>query len=194
MDTPNHTTTKTCRVCGLLKPITEYYRQTNGNPSSECKSCCIARSKKYQTENADKVRENHRRWREENAEHYSQYHRDWRANNPELSRELTQRYAKTDKGVLSRRASKTNRNAKMRASGGRVTSHDVEQARISQTDKKGRVRCWWCGRAITKWHIDHRIPIAKGGKHEPGNLCLACPKCNMSKQDKLPSEWAGRLL
>jgi hypothetical protein len=35
------------------------------------------------------------------------------------------------------------------------------------------------------FHIDHIIPIAKGGKRHPSNLQVICPHCNQTKKDKL---------
>lgn len=37
----------------------------------------------------------------------------------------------------------------------------------------------------TKAHIDHIIPISKGGHSEPSNLQVLCRTCNLSKSDKL---------
>lgn len=56
--------------------------------------------------------------------------------------------------------------------------------------------CWWCGSALDpdNYHVDHRIPLARSGSNAPENLCITCPTCNLSKGDKLPQEWNGRLL
>jgi 5-methylcytosine-specific restriction endonuclease McrA len=36
-----------------------------------------------------------------------------------------------------------------------------------------------------KFHIDHIIPVSKGGKHELSNLQLAHPLCNLRKGAKV---------
>lgn len=46
--------------------------------------------------------------------------------------------------------------------------------------------CFYCGDFESGYHIDHHIPISRGGPHEPWNLRVACPRCNMSKSQKLP--------
>lgn len=105
------------------------------------------------------------RWREKS--------RLRRLNNPEAERAKTHRY----------RARK--RNAK-----GSYTAQDIHLIRENQRNK-----CWWCGKSLEGgYHIDHRIPLARGGSNDPSNLVLTCAPCNLSKQDKLPSEWGGRLL
>lgn len=49
-------------------------------------------------------------------------------------------------------------------------------------------RCAYCHRE-RELHMDHVVPIAKGGRHAIGNLLPACQKCNSSKRDRLFSEW-----
>lgn len=35
------------------------------------------------------------------------------------------------------------------------------------------------------WHVDHFIPLAKGGTNDIENLVLSCARCNVEKRDKL---------
>lgn len=54
------------------------------------------------------------------------------------------------------------------------------------------LRCYLCGEDVGeggKFHIEHRIPLGRGGKHAPWNLGIACPGCNHSKRDKTPWEY-----
>lgn len=32
-----------------------------------------------------------------------------------------------------------------------------------------------------RWHVDHVVPVARGGRDEIGNLVLACARCNIRK-------------
>jgi 5-methylcytosine-specific restriction endonuclease McrA len=56
---------------------------------------------------------------------------------------------------------------------------------------KQRNCCYWCSRLLTvPYHVDHVIPLARGGTNGPDNLVCACPHCNLSKGDKMPyTEW-----
>ena len=35
------------------------------------------------------------------------------------------------------------------------------------------------------WHVDHIVPVAKGGKHCEENLQITHPLCNLRKSSKL---------
>jgi 5-methylcytosine-specific restriction endonuclease McrA len=54
--------------------------------------------------------------------------------------------------------------------------------------------CYYCGVKITQEqvHVDHIVPVSKGGPHIPGNLCTSCERCNLSKKDKLLGTWKQR--
>jgi len=56
--------------------------------------------------------------------------------------------------------------------------------------EEARVRCYLCGRLIPKGHrhVDHIIPLSKGGAHRPSNLAVACDRCNQVKSDKMPEK------
>ena len=55
-------------------------------------------------------------------------------------------------------------------------------------DRDGE-RCAYCGTTEAQFHIDHIHPVAKGGTNDPSNLTIACAPCNMSKGERLLSEW-----
>lgn len=55
--------------------------------------------------------------------------------------------------------------------------------------------CQICGKRMRDGvglHIDHIIPVAKGGKSVPSNLQVLCSKCNGSKSDRMPVQGRGR--
>jgi len=49
--------------------------------------------------------------------------------------------------------------------------------------------CAVCKNKLTKYEIDHIIPLAKGGDHADSNLQLLCPSCNRSKAAKHPVDF-----
>jgi len=42
-------------------------------------------------------------------------------------------------------------------------------------------RCAYCRDQLDRYHIDHKIPVARGGTNEIENLHLTCGRCNMRK-------------
>lgn len=202
---PDSTTLKRCTKCGEEKPRDQFNsdRTKKDGLYSSCKTCASAqakqfridnpehvleRSKRYRIKHAEKHRAYQRRYRLEHPDYYTEYLRKWAAENKDKVREYRKRTSTKERYKEIRRI----RQARVRA-GGSFTLADVEDLKKNQTDSSGRIRCWWCKRPIDKWHIDHVIPIARGGSNTAGNLCLACPRCNHSKSARLPSEWAGRL-
>lgn len=61
-----------------------------------------------------------------------------------------------------------------------------------------RWKCAICRVGVRRsYHVDHIMPIAKGGAHEPRNLQLLCKTCNLRKSAKDPITYMqelGRLL
>lgn len=51
-------------------------------------------------------------------------------------------------------------------------------------------RCAYCGRhPRKKIHMDHVIPLVRGGRHAIGNVLPACEACNLSKSGRLLVDW-----
>ena len=69
--------------------------------------------------------------------------------------------------------------------------------------------CFYCGKraiegeppkkkedkilAMMWLHIDHYIPLAKGGKDDESNFVLACNVCNSKKRAMLPEDFINKL-
>ena len=78
--------------------------------------------------------------------------------------------------------------------GGALSRDIVERLKALQ-----RGMCAGCGCNLSKsgQHIDHIVPLAKGGANTDDNVQLLCPPCNLAKNAKHPIDWAqenGRLL
>lgn len=63
---------------------------------------------------------------------------------------------------------------------------DWQRVRRVIWERDGGV-CMKCGKKLDKrnFHVDHIIPLAKGGAEwDLNNLELSCPECNLTKGDK----------
>ena len=72
---------------------------------------------------------------------------------------------------------------------GTLTEDDITGLWARQKGK-----CHWCSCALgtfdkAGWHIDHRVPLSRGGTNEARNIVLACDVCNQAKSTKLPEDF-----
>jgi len=172
--------TLTCRRCGLPKPATD--RHFRKNPQSRygldalCKPCVFIMGKASKQANLE-ARNAYTAW-------YSETHK-------EEIKERSKRWYQ-DGGKETVKANTRNRRARLRQAEGTHTAKDI-QAQYQR--QKGK--CYYCHEHVgRKYHVDHVIPVSRGGSNDPSNLVIACHSCNESKNDRLPHEWArgGRLL
>jgi len=111
-------------------------------------------------------------WRKNHREERAIYQKTWQKNNPDKCRARDHR-----------------RRARKLAAGGNLTEADIQRQGDCQ-----RWRCWWCGEDCKEInHIDHLVPLAKGGHNRPSNIVISCPTCNLKKHDKMPHEFIERL-
>ncbi len=131
------------------------------------------KASEWRRANPDKARQNNRSWREKNITRVKGNVRKWHENNPESVKASHH----------ARRARKT---------GGRFTKADILDLLESQLRKCANCRV----DLAPGYHIDHIMPLFRGGLNVAGNLQLLCSKCNLRKGSKDPYEWAqenGRL-
>lgn len=55
--------------------------------------------------------------------------------------------------------------------------------------KRDGARCAYCGDEAGPFHLDHRVPWARGGETTAANLSVACAPCNLAKGARTPEEW-----
>ena len=60
-----------------------------------------------------------------------------------------------------------------------------------ECDEFGFVICFYCNTKIlsTDCHLEHKVPISRGGDNSSDNLVLACAPCNLSKGTKTHVEF-----
>lgn len=206
--------TKTCTKCNIEKPLFDFYKHSTGKygTMSACKMCMSKDKKQYDHENKEIVTERNRIYRQDNKERIyeqkkqyiqtnkkqiSERKKRWYEANKSYVAEQKKLYAETPKGKAVARANNHNRRAQKLNNGGKHTGAEI----LALFELQSGV-CPYCKAKLykngnNKYHIDHIMPLSKGGSNSIENLQLLCPTCNLSKHDKLPEEFAqqhGKLL
>lgn len=133
----------------------------------------VARVTEWRRNNPEKLSEHRRRYHAKHRDKVNAKGRRWRQRFPEKERAKAQR----------RRAREAN------APG----QHSARDIRVQFKSQHGK--CWWCDKPLgDSYHVDHRVPLNRGGSNAASNLCIACADCNLAKGAKMPHEWNGRLL
>lgn len=200
----DHTPLKRCSKCGNEFPsTTQFFNRNKSRPDNLqywCRKCQRVGSKisddKHREEKRRKGREYQRKIHEadpgmnhrvyvQRRQKYIASNLRWRANNPEKVRAIARKGSKKNWARVYAQNSK--RRARKMGAGGQHTPADIRRIYKAQKGK-----CYWCGVKVGKtYHVDHVIPLARGGTDGPENLVIACPDCNRHKHDKLPHEWSG---
>lgn len=111
-------------------------------------------------------------YEENNKETLAKSRKKWLEANPHKAREYWQR-----------------RYARMKNIQGELSASDIAEKYAYQNGE-----CLFCGIKFgIHYHVDHILPVSRGGTHEKDNIQLLCPACNMSKSDKTNEEFLAYL-
>ncbi len=121
------------------------------------------RRKSYLERNAQKIATREKQYREKNRDLVLARQKSWRQRNPEAFKQYNN---------LRRARRLANKSYK-------VTTKEI----LKLLSKP----CLYCG--FKSEHIDHVLPLSRGGSHSIGNLVGACAQCNLSKLNKTVMEW-----
>ena len=182
---------KRCTECGEVKQTSEFYKcnKVKSGLKANCKQCDRNRAKRYRLDNPEKTKAAVSSWRARNTEHERQYRADnadrirancarWASENPEMLKANQARYRGQNRNKRKNREH-IRRTKKSDSSARLVTERDLAKMLMKP--------CIYCGAQSA--HIDHIIPLSRGGTHSIGNLAPACQWCNLSKNSKYIMEW-----
>lgn len=154
-------------------------RYTSGGSCVECLAIFSASEGKkqydavYYRENWDRIRARGKVYNEANREQRVIQAKRWRKENPEKRKAIIRNYS------ARRRAREAN---------------GISTAELHAWTAGQKKVCYWCGsKCARSFHVDHYVPLSKGGAHEADNLVIACPTCNVRKNAKDPYEFANNL-
>lgn len=121
-------------------------------------------------------------YREKNRLILAEKRRQYYEKNSDKCRELTRRWGK--KNLAAYRNYHHNRRVRLIGAGGTLSKGLSENLLVLQ---KGKCGC--CKSKLDEFHMDHIIPLSKGGKNSDENIQLLCPKCNLKKGAKHPVDF-----
>jgi len=163
---PERRVRKECEICGAILMIKESHKDIEGR---YCSRACMAIG--YRERLAGEMNPNYQDGRSQDKEYQNEWSRKWRAAHPE-------RVQHWNRQVRAARRKAT----------GTFTKDDVAYHWRQQDG-----RCVYCGATLNNdYHIDHIIPLSRGGTNFVGNIQLLCPTCNMRKGTMLSIEFKIR--
>lgn len=193
---------KICSKCKRGKGIEHYCKDKTRKDGLHpwCDSCRKARWGEYYKNNTEKIllriqnqrdgsrenvrninRKSYAKHKEKRHAHQKLYYSD---NSDSINSKVKERRLKNP-GYWR---SWDNKRTKLLKTIGTHSRKDVEKQLIIQNGK-----CWYCGSLLgVKYHVDHYIPISRGGSNNPDNIVISCIYCNLSKGNKLPCEFMER--
>lgn len=198
---------KVCAACRQSKPVAEFHKNSRMSDGvrSSCKPCTKAINQ------ASIARHREKRLAEKRADYMR------RKDAPEFKarRKAHQKATKAEKAEYDRKRHLANRKAvaerarawiKANPERRRVIVFNYDSRRRSwiRGGVSGRViaawleaqdrRCHWCAVDCSDdFHIDHIIPLSRGGEHELHNMAVSCPSCNLRKNAKMPEQFLAEL-
>lgn len=172
-----HGHTRECTTCRSVYPATlEYFHQDKGGKwglTARCKPCGRARAAAYQRANPETNKARYRRWIAANPERARAIYHKSVSNNRERNR------------ALSRASDARRRQAINPSPDNTWTAEEVKQM---YDDQRGL--CAYCETPLFgTYHIEHMIPVSRGGANTWDNLAVSCPTCNIRKHNKTAEEF-----
>lgn len=184
---------KCCHKCGLAFPATtEYFRKDASKKDGLtyfCRACMYKRDKENRPGSRNGTKHTWPRGvpmpREEKLK------RMRKASRASYRKYKDQRLAQS--AVYRKQHPEIYREAWRRHKAQKLAAQIEPSILINAALKRNKHVCYWCGcrLPITGWHVDHVVPLTRGGGHSASNVVKSCVRCNTSKSDKMPYEWTG---
>lgn len=149
--------------------------------TTHCIECNRMHYKKYYDADPDKFKSRHSTYVEKNSTVVSEYQHSYYVENKQKYRDACNRYRVTERGRIKMFCVNTKRRDALKTAG-EFTNIEWKHT-VDAFDRK----CAYCGDV---WeHIDHIVPLSKGGTNTIDNVAPACAQCNLSKNAAYLEEW-----
>jgi 5-methylcytosine-specific restriction endonuclease McrA len=157
--------------------------------------------KRYCGRNREERREYSRKWYSENKEVHKEYGYKWAKENRDKTREIWQRYKKRHPDRVAAHSNRWKKNNPIKVKIMACNSEAKRRARMEGTsahlnqEQQAIVKCFYDQaqrlqkRLGIKFHVDHIIPLSKGGMHIPTNLQVLPASINVRKHAREIFRW-----
>jgi len=148
-----------------------------------CRTCRKVWDNSYRLRHSENIAVRKLEWFERNKNKHSEYSKRYKENNPDAYRKAKKKYRQNNPDKERewdhrKRALKRNQLGDWKAS--------YEQVLF----KNQNGLCFYCRCDISKgYHIEHMIPLSRGGMHDLKNIVLSCPDCNLRKGTQTAEEF-----
>jgi len=140
----------------------------------------------YYKNNKDRMNFLQKQYYNENKEHLQKMNKKYVENNKETIKKYKKEWNSSIGGKLAKKVCNHIRNSKIRITNDKtITKKSLENLLLEQNNK-----CKYCNidldfNTAFEVHLDHVIPISKGGNHSINNVVFSCKSCNLKKHDKI---------
>lgn len=205
-------TEKKCCDCGKIKLIDNFYRAKarKDGYTENCIECRERRRKDHektdpdvykkrwgryysQPENIEKNKKRMKKYREKHPEEIKENSHKAYEKHKDYYRTYSKAWYKTEKGLAL--VKKKHAVRRLRCAGeNQITAAQIRELEQENREKYGVLTCVYCVAPIKgSYHLEHRIPLSRGGENTKENATISCPTCNVRKHKKTDVEFMAEM-
>lgn len=162
----------------------DYYIQKSKSTYETNKPSILSKMKEYRGKNRVEVLQVKKAYRETNKEKIAKFEKEYYEKNKEKVNLRSKNYRAENPHVS------VNAKAKRRS---RIGDDKLSRGIFTKLLLEQRCLCNGCGKELgteRKFvHVDHILPLSKGGRNIDDNVQLLCARCNQTKSAKHPEAW-----
>lgn len=171
---------KICTQCEIVKPLDQFHKRSRSKDGfrSECKLCTKSANQKYESENAQKIKERKREYRASNSDKINIQQRNYRSLNRDKGRAACHKWQSSNRDIMNAL------NAKRRAAKLQVTPAWIDEKAVKQYYLLADFLSSELG---AEFNVDHVVPLQSDiacGLHWEGNLSLMLGGLNKAKGNR----------
>jgi len=179
--------TRKCIKCNETKSMTEFGKNARNmfGKNTICIPCYKAKMDKHQEENVEAIKASKKAYRELHKVNKAKQDKEYREANREAIAHRKKMYSASDSGKKVKERGRLKRELLIRE----TRDGSINSVSLRELYEEQNGNCYLCGCDLTQLkkrnvHMDHIIPLTKGGKHILENVAWSCASCNLSKGSK----------